>query len=62
MHFLGGDADLGRHTKLAAIGKPSGRIMVDRRRIDFGEEAQGVVFILRQDGFAVMRAVSCDVS
>ena len=59
--FLGADADFGAEPELCPVRKTRGRIDVHASCIHRGLEAEGVRPILRDDGFAVARAVDADM-
>lgn len=56
MHLAGGDADLGPHAELAAIGKLGGRVAHQDRTVQPLKEPLGGRVILGQDAFRVAGA------
>lgn len=50
MELLGGDADLGAQTELAAVGEARARIGIDRGSVDLGKEALACFPVLGNDG------------
>ena len=61
MEFVGADPDLRAETELPTIGKPRGRIPIDRRAIDLREIALRRRGVRGDDRIAVMRAVRLGV-
>ena len=49
MHTAGGNADLGAHADLAAVGELGRRIVQQDRRIEFVEEARHGCGVFRND-------------
>ena len=62
MEFLRRDADLGTKAKHKAIRETGRGIDVNRRRINFFQEALGSEIIIGDDRFGVLRIVAIDVS
>jgi hypothetical protein len=61
MHLAGGDADLGAHAELAAIGELRRGIVQQDGRIDLVEEALDGLGILGDDRFGVVRGKGLDM-
>ena len=61
VHLAGGDADLGAHAELAAVGELGRGVVEDDGAVDLGEEAIGRRLVVGDDGVGVVRAVALDV-
>ena len=58
VHFLGGNTDFRAQSENKAVGKPSGRIDINRRRINAFLEKLGMGNALGHNRFRVMRRVA----
>ena len=61
VHLAGGDADLGAHAELAAVGELGRGVDQDDGAVDPGGEPLGRLGVGGDDGLGVARAVAGDV-
>src|SRR5215471_17300044 len=61
MQLLGADAHLGAEAEFASVGKASGGIPINRRRVDQTQELLGVPLIPSHNGFRVPGGIAIDV-